>query len=134
MGIIGTLHYPNSDLWGPFSLVALGFAAAAWVVVDHGGTARVRTGTLYGVLVGIAVFLMFSSAPVAILLPVFLIFPGRFFPDAQDYFGNYILMTVGLVLAYRTFQLDRRCGAIVLVLFGLMVFLELVLLLVRLMD
>lgn len=130
MGIVATLHSPNLDLIGAFSAVSLIVAAVAWLVMDLPVLDQVKVKSVYGSLTVITGLLLVSDAPVVMFLPLVIFFHDRYFPNAEDYFGNFVLMAVALVVAYRAFQLNRTIGAIPLVMFGLMILFELAMLVV----
>jgi len=123
--VIATLWSPSLNPLGSALLLAVVAVLLCWTFSEWSSSRRFQKVIVIasaGLFLG---FLFLSAAPVIALLPFDVWnLKHRRFPGFGDYLGNYIVMSVGLLLALKLRTTSRGVAVILAAVFALIIIVE----------
>ncbi len=120
MPLVATSWWPKLDPIGPASFMAVVVATIVLILAEAPLLRRYQTRVIVIAAILLLACLFVSAAPTLALVPLdFLSLKYRRFPDLDDCIGNWILMTVGLVLSAKLKH--RALRALLMVVFGILI-------------
>ena len=125
--MIATLWLPSLDPVGPASVFAAMVAAVCWISAELPVLRRLQIHAIVGSAGFLLGCVLVSDAPVVFHPPLDLTHKTfRCFPSLDDYLGNWIVLSVGLVLSLKLLRRRARGAVALTILFGLLIAGELV--------